>query len=206
MIRVLLVDDHHALRLGMEQLLTTADDIEIVGGAAGGEQALELAVPLAPQVVLMDLSMPGMSGIEATRRILDLLPDVAVVVLTSFADEDMVVDAIEAGAIGYLLKDAEPDELIRAVRAAARGESPMDPRAARTILTRRSVAVELSAREREVLTLVARGLANKQIGRALGITEHTVKAHLTSIFAQLGVNDRTSAAMWAQRHGLTGRS
>lgn len=201
----MLVDDHHALRVGLEHLLSTAADIDIVGDAAGGEQALELAVEVEPEVVLMDLSMPGMSGIEATRRLLAVLPDVAVVVLTSFANEDLVVDAVEAGAIGYLLKDAEPDELVRAVRAAARGESPMDPRAARTILTRRSGgAIELSAREREVLALVARGMANKQIGRALGITEHTVKAHLTSIFAQLNVNDRTSAAMWAQRHGLTG--
>jgi DNA-binding NarL/FixJ family response regulator len=168
-----------------------------------------MVAALGPDVVLMDLSMPGMSGVEATRRLLATRPDTAVVVLTSFADPDLVLDAVDAGAVGYLLKDAEPDNVVGAVRAAARGESPLDPRAARVVLTSRSrpapaPASVLSGREKEVLVLVAEGLANKQIARTLGIAERTVKAHLTSIFNQIGVTDRTSAALWAHRRGLVG--
>jgi DNA-binding NarL/FixJ family response regulator len=206
-IRVLLVDDHALLRAGMARLLDLADDVTVVGGAANGTQALEMAATLRPDVVLMDLSMPGMSGVEATRRMLTARPDTAVVVLTSFADPDLVLDAVEAGAVGYLLKDDEPDNVVGAVRAAARGESPLDPRAARVVLTSRgrpAPASVLSGREKEVLVLVAEGLANKQIARCLGIAERTVKAHLTSIFNQIGVTDRTSAAMWAHRRGLVG--
>jgi DNA-binding NarL/FixJ family response regulator len=206
-IRVLLVDDHALLRAGMARLLDLADDVTVVGSAGSGAQALEMAAALRPDVVLMDLSMPGMSGVEATRRLLRARPDTAVVVLTSFADPDLVVDALDAGAVGYLLKDAEPDSLVGAVRAAARGESPLDPRAARVVLTTRSRsagALALSGRETEVLVLVAEGLANKQIARTLGIAERTVKAHLTSIFSQIGVTDRTSAALWAHRRGLVG--
>ena len=205
MIRVLLVDDHALLRAGMARLLDLADDITVVGGAGSGAEALETVAVLAPDVVLMDLSMPGMSGVEATRRLLAVQPDTAVVVLTSFADPDLVVDALDAGAVGYLLKDAEPEGLVGAVRSAARGESPLDPRAARVVLTSRSrpaPASVLSGREKEVLVLVAEGLANKQIARSLGIAERTVKAHLTSIFNQIGVTDRTSAALWAHRRGL----
>jgi len=206
-IRVLLVDDHALLRAGMARLLDLADDVAVVGAAANGTQALEMAAATRPDVVLMDLSMPGMSGVEATRRLLAARPDTAVVVLTSFADPDLVLDAVDAGAVGYVLKDAEPDSVVGAVRAAARGESPLDPRAARVVLSSRSrpapVSV-LSGREKEVLVLVAGGLANKQIARALGIAERTVKAHLTSIFNQIGVTDRTSAALWAHRRGLVG--
>jgi DNA-binding NarL/FixJ family response regulator len=204
-IRVLLVDDHALLRAGMAQLLDLADDVTVVGSAGSGAEALEAATVLQPDVVLMDLSMPGMSGVEATRRLLAMRPDTAVVVLTSFADPDLIVDALDAGAVGYLLKDAEPDGLVGAVRSAARGESPLDPRAARVVLTSRSrpaPASVLSGREKEVLVLVAEGLANKQIARVLGIAERTVKAHLTSIFNQIGVTDRTSAALWAHRRGL----
>jgi DNA-binding NarL/FixJ family response regulator len=204
-IRVLLVDDHALLRAGMAQLLDLADDLTVVGNAGSGAEALAAVAVLQPDVVLMDLSMPGMSGVEATRRLLAVRPDTAVVVLTSFADPDLVVDALDAGAVGYLLKDAEPDGLVGAVRSAARGESPLDPRAARVVLTSRSrpaPASVLSGREKEVLVLVAEGLANKQIARALGIAERTVKAHLTSIFNQIGVTDRTSAALWAHRRGL----
>jgi DNA-binding NarL/FixJ family response regulator len=204
-IRVLLVDDHALLRAGMARLLDLADDITVVGSAGSGAEALETVAVLAPDVVLMDLSMPGMSGVEATRRLLTVRPDTAVVVLTSFADPDLVVDALDAGAVGYLLKDAEPEGLVDAVRSAARGESPLDPRAARVVLTSRSrpaPASVLSGREKEVLVLVAEGLANKQIARSLGIAERTVKAHLTSIFNQIGVTDRTSAALWAHRRGL----
>jgi len=205
-IRVLLVDDHALLRAGMARLLDFADDVAVVGSAGGGVEGLQLAAALRPDVVLMDLSMPGMSGVEATRRLLAAHPDTAVVVLTSFADPDLVIDALDAGAIGYLLKDAEPDGLVDAVRAAARGESPLDPRAARVVLTGRMKAAPpasvLSEREKEVLVLVAEGLANKQIARTLGIAERTVKAHLTSVFTQIGVTDRTSAALWAHRRGL----
>jgi DNA-binding NarL/FixJ family response regulator len=160
-------------------------------------------------VVLMDLSMPGVDGVEATRRILGGHPDTAVVVLTSYADRDRILDALDAGAIGYLLKDAEPAELLQGIRSAARGESPLDPRAARTVLgarRERRALGDLTDREREVLALVAKGLANKQIARSLGITERTVKAHLTSVFQRIGVTDRTSAALWAQRHRLVAES
>jgi DNA-binding NarL/FixJ family response regulator len=206
-IRVLLVDDHALLRAGMARLLDLADDVMVVGAAANGTQALVMAAALRPDVVLMDLSMPGMSGVEATRRLLAGCPDTAVVVLTSFTDPDLVLDAVDAGAVGYLLKDAEPDNVVGAVRAAARGESPLDPRAARVVLASRhrpAPASVLSGREKEVLVLVADGLANKQIARTLGIAERTVKAHLTSIFNQIGVTDRTSAALWAHRRGLVG--
>jgi DNA-binding NarL/FixJ family response regulator len=153
----------------------------------------------------MDLSMPGMGGVEATRRLLAGHPDLQVVVLTSFSDQDQVLDAVDAGAVGYLLKDADPADLLQGVRAAAAGQSPLDPKVARTLLTRRTTPApqdQLSDREREVLTLVADGLANKQIARHLSITERTVKAHLTSIFQRIGVTDRTQAALWAERNGL----
>jgi DNA-binding NarL/FixJ family response regulator len=149
--------------------------------------------------------MPGIGGVEATRRILAEAPGVQVVVLTSFMDRDRIVAALDAGAIGYLLKDAEPDELIRGIHAAARGESPLDPRAARTILSakRGPAPIDaLSEREREVLALVAEGLPNKQIARRLEITEKTVKAHLTSVFRAIGVTDRMQAGLWARRNGL----
>jgi DNA-binding NarL/FixJ family response regulator len=205
-IRVLLVDDHALLRAGMARLLDLADDVAVVGSAGSGAEGLAMAAALHPDVVLMDLSMPGMSGVEATRRLLAADPDAAVVVLTSFADADLVVDALDAGAIGYLLKDSEPDGLVDAVRAAGRGESPLDPRAARVVVRTRAKAAPsasvLSEREKEVLVLVAEGLANKQIARTLGIAERTVKAHLTSVFTQIGVTDRTSAALWAHRRGL----
>jgi DNA-binding NarL/FixJ family response regulator len=204
-IQVLLVDDHALLRAGMARLLDLADDVTVVGSAGSGAEALEMAAALRPDVVLMDLSMPGMSGVDATRRLVRARPDTAVVVLTSFADPDLVVDALDAGAVGYLLKDAEPDGLVDAVRSAARGESPLDPRAARIMLTARNrpaPASALSGREKEVLVLVAEGMANKQIARILGIAERTVKAHLTSIFNQIGVTDRTNAALWAHRRGL----
>jgi DNA-binding NarL/FixJ family response regulator len=205
LIKVLLVDDHRLVRAGLQSLLDATDDIRVVGAAADGREALELAPRLAPDVVLMDLSMPGMGGVEATRRLLADHPDLQVVVLTSFSDQDQVLDAVDAGAVGYLLKDADPADLLQGVRAAAAGQSPLDPKVARTLLTRRATPApqdQLSDREREVLTLVADGLANKQIARHLSITERTVKAHLTSIFQRIGVTDRTQAALWAERNGL----
>ena len=203
MIRVLVADDHLLVRSGLEALLDAADDMTVVGSAADGFQAVLRAREVRPQVVLMDLSMPGMDGVTATRMILAEDPSIQVLVLTSFADREQVTNALDAGAVGYLLKDSEPASLLEAVKAVALGGSPLDPRVARTLLVDRvtpSSRGALTDREREVLGLVAQGMANKQIARALGITEHTVKAHLTSVFQAIGVSDRTSAALWAQRN------
>jgi len=203
-IRVLVAEDHAVVRSGLERLLATSSEIEVVGGAADGEQAVTLAAELAPDVVLMDLSMPNMDGIEATRRILAGNDAVQVVVLTSISDREKIEAALDAGAIGYLLKDAEPEEVIRGIRAAARGESPIAPKAARTLLAARGERPEsrLSDRELEVLRCVAEGLPNKVIARRLGISEKTVKAHLTRVYQQIGVTDRTQAALWARERSL----
>lgn len=209
MTRVLLVDDHQVVRAGLTRLLNGVDGIEVVGSAANGEDAVKAAADLGPDVILMDLAMPGMDGVEATGRIRAADPDARIVVLTSFSDRERILDALDAGAIGYLLKDAEPQDLLKGVHAAARGDWPLDPRAARLLLDNgrdRARGPKLSDREQEVLGLVAEGLPNKLIARRLGITERTVKAHLTRIFEQLGVTDRTQAALWAQRHGLAGGS
>lgn len=205
MIRVLVADDHAIVRVGLRQLLEACDDVEVVGSVTDGLEAVTVAIGCRPDVVLMDLSMPGVDGIEATRRILDVRPEIRVVMLTFHSSPDPILDALDAGAVGYLLKDAEPEEILRGVRVAARGESPLDPKAARALLTARSEGVraaELSSREREVLTLVGAGMANKQIARRLGISEKTVKSHLTNVYRHIGVSDRTQAAMWAQSHGL----
>jgi DNA-binding NarL/FixJ family response regulator len=201
-IRVLVVDDHAVVRSGLEQLLGSADDIELVGSAANGEEAVEQAATLQPDVILMDLSMPVLDGVDATRRIVAANADARVVVLTSLSDDRRIMDALGAGATGYLLKHAGPDEVIGAVHAAARGDAPLDPKAARVLLRNRKLSsgADLSAREEEVLRLVVAGLANKQIARRLDITERTVKAHLTNIFQRLGVSDRTQAALWAKDH------
>lgn len=200
-VTVLVVDDHELVRRGLLDLLGTTADLQVVGAAVDGEQAVELAGHTTPDVVLMDLSLPGIDGVEATRRLGTVSPASRVVVLTSFSETERILAALEAGAVGYLLKDAEPDELLRGVRAAARGEAPFSPRAATALLPR--PAHKLSPREREVLALVAEGLPNKTVARRLGISEKTVKTHLTSVFTTLGVTDRTSAALWAQRNGLT---
>lgn len=205
MTKVMLVDDHQILRVSLARLLDAEADIDVVGTAGGGAEAIELAESQRPDVVLMDLSMPGMDGVEATRRLCEIEPAPKVVVLTSFSDRARILDALDAGAIGYLLKDAEPEDLLRGVRAAARGDWPLDPRAARLLLGEtggRPGGPRLSDRERQVLSLVVDGLPNKLIARRLGISERTVKAHLTRIFQQLGVSDRTQAALYAQRHGL----
>jgi DNA-binding NarL/FixJ family response regulator len=206
MIRVVLVDDHAVVRAGLEQVIALADDIEVVGSTADGTEAATFAVAAEPDVVLMDLSMPTLDGIEATKRVLAQRPEAKVLVLTSFSDRDRILQALDAGACGYVLKDAEPDELLRAIRAAARGEAPLSPRAAQALLSARrepSPVEALSEREREVLALVVAGLANKQIAARLGISEKTVKAHLTRVFREIGVYDRTQAALWAQRHGIS---
>ena len=201
MIRVLLVDDHAMVRSGLRTLLESSGEVVVVGEAADGRAAVAAAGEHEPDVVLMDLSMPVMDGAAATRELLTVAPGAKVVVLTSFSDRDRVDAALRAGAVGYQLKDAEPAELLAAVRAAARGDAPLDPRVAKVLLPTAGVRGDgLSPREREVLRLVARGLANKQIGRALGISERTVKAHLGRVFRELGVLDRTSAALWARDH------
>jgi DNA-binding NarL/FixJ family response regulator len=204
-IRVVLADDHGVIRDGLGRLIAGLEDVELVGTAVDGLDAVERCAELAPDVVLMDLDMPRLDGIEATRRILRERPETAVLVLTSFSDRARILGAVEAGACGYLLKDVDAAEVAEGIRAAARGESPLDPRAARTILRAQSEPdplAALSARERDVLGLLVEGLPNKLIARELQISEKTVKTHLTSVFRALGVTDRTQAALWAERNGL----
>jgi DNA-binding NarL/FixJ family response regulator len=208
-IRVAIADDHRVVRVGLEQLLATFEDLELVGSADGGEQAVELCSSTTPDVLLLDLSMPDVDGVEVTRRLTSASPDTKVVIFTSFSERDRIVEALDAGAVGYLLKDAEPDELRSAIRAAARGEAPLAPKAAAALLAERSrrdpAELELTGREREVLELVVAGMANKQIARRLGISEKTVKGHLTNLFQRIGVSDRTQAALWAERTGALRR-
>ncbi len=204
MIRVVIAEDHAVVRNGLVELIGGAEDLEVVGVAAHGAEAVELAAAESPDVVLMDVSMPELTGIEATREIVAANPDARIVVLTAFSDRNKVIEALDAGAIGYLLKDSEPSELFAAVHAAARGESPLTPKAASALVSERSErrSAELTDRETEVLELVAEGMPNKLIARRLEISEKTVKAHLTSVFAAIGVSDRTQAALWARDHGL----
>jgi len=205
MIRVVLADDHGVIRDGLGRLISGLEGIELVGIAADGAEAVEVVARTEPDVVLMDLDMPVLDGIEATRRIRAARPDAAVLVLTAFSDRGRITGALEAGACGYLLKDVDSERVAEGIRAAARGESPLDPRAARTILDARSAPdplAGLSDRERDVLRLLVEGLPNKLIARRLEISEKTVKSHLTRIFRELGVTDRTQAALWAERHGV----
>jgi DNA-binding NarL/FixJ family response regulator len=205
MIDVVVVDDHPVVRHGVSLMLESHGDIRVVATCSNAADAVEAVREHHPQVVLMDLSMPGRDGTAATRDIVGLDADVAVVALTSFSDQDRILDALDAGAVGYLLKDCDPAEIVDAVRTAARGESPLHPKAARVALERRAAAPptpadELTDRERDVLLLVVRGLTNGQIARRLGISERTVKGHLTNAFTRLGVGDRTSAALWAKEN------
>ncbi|MCM6762982.1 response regulator transcription factor [Rathayibacter sp. ZW T2_19] len=202
MIRVLIVDDHPLVRAGLAGLVRATEDLVLVGEAAGGEEALALATTLAPEVVLMDLSMPGMDGVEATARLRVLVPSARVVVLTSFDDRARVLAALRAGAVGYQLKDADPVAVLAAVRSAAGGDVPLDPRAARALLPASDGSSDagLSAREEQVLRLIASGRSNKEIARELGIAERTVKVHVGHAFTRIGVRDRTSAALWVRDH------
>jgi DNA-binding NarL/FixJ family response regulator len=208
MIRVLLADDHGVIRDGLGRLIGGLEDVELVGTAADGADAIEKAKQLQPDVVVMDLDMPRVDGIEATRKIL-AQQETNVLVLTAFSDRARILGALEAGACGYLLKDASSEDVADGIRAAARGESPLDPRAARTVLSARSEPDPLgglSQREREVLDALVEGLPNKLIARRLEISEKTVKSHLTRIFRELDVTDRTQAALWAERHGVGRKS
>jgi DNA-binding NarL/FixJ family response regulator len=216
-ITLALADDHRVVRLGLEALVKTFDDVELVGAADGGAAAVALCREKKPDVMLLDLSMPGVDGVMVARTLRDEGVPTRIVIFTSFSDREGIVRALDAGAIGYLLKDAETPELHAAIRAAARGEAPLTPRAAMELLRQREpvglvnrqpsaagdgrAQVDLTDRERQVLGLLASGLANKQIARRLGISEKTVKGHLTNLFQRIGVSDRTQAALWAERTG-----
>jgi len=205
-VRVILCDDHAIVRDGIARVLDAYDDIDVIGTAENGEAGVEATVRLRPDVVLMDLMMPIVDGVQATRRIVAAAPETAVVVLTSFAEQALVMEAIDAGASGFILKDAAPSELVSAIRSAARGEAPLDPRVARAVMSRRQEnrpLQEMTERECEVLALVGAGLSNKLIARRLGITEATVKAHLTHIYRRIGVDSRVQAALWARQRGLS---
>ncbi len=207
MIRTLIVDDHGIVREGLERLLESFDDITVVGVAQSGDDAVKAVPALRPDVILMDLEMPGeLDGVGATRALVDANVPSKVLILTSFVDRTKILQALDAGAVGYLLKDSPSEDLVRAVRAAARGDFPIDPKAARVLLSERTnghVTAGMSSREIEVLTLVGVGMPNKAIAQRLAITERTVKGHLTSVFRTIGVTDRTQAALWANRNGIT---
>ncbi len=205
MIRVAVADDHGVLRDGLVGVIDAQPDMEVVATAADGAEAVAVCRTATPDVMLMDIEMPVMDGIEATQQIAAELPATAVLILTSFSDRRRIMGALDAGAVGYLLKDASADEVVRGIRAAAEGGSPLDPRAARSLLDAKSAPDPLagiSPREREVFSLLLDGMPNKLIARRLEISEKTVKAHLTSIFRQIGVTDRVQAILWVERKGL----
>ena len=205
MIRVAVADDHGVLRDGLVGVIDAQPDMEVVATAADGAEAVAICRTAMPDVVLMDIEMPVMDGIEATQKVVAELPATAVLILTSFSDRRRIMGALDAGAVGYLLKDASADEVVRGIRAAAEGGSPLDPRAARSLLDAKSAPDPLagiSPREREVFGLLLDGMPNKLIARRLEISEKTVKAHLTSIFRQIGVSDRVQAILWVEKKGL----
>jgi DNA-binding NarL/FixJ family response regulator len=207
-IRILIADDHSVVRQGLKMFLGLDPELEVVGEAEDGRQALRFAERLRPDVVLMDLLMPHMDGVAATAAIRQALPDTEVIALTSVLEDEQVVGAVRAGAIGYLLKNTDADELRRAIKAAAAGQVQLAPEAARRLMREvRSPdqpATPLSERETEVLRLLAAGLANKEIARDLSIGEQTVKTHVSSILGKLGLQSRTQAALYAQKAGLVG--
>ncbi|WP_409289605.1 response regulator [Peribacillus sp. SCS-37] len=208
--KVLIADDHHVVRRGLSMFLQTQEDITVVGEAGNGEEAVALSLELKPDIILMDLDMPVLNGIEATKRIKEKQPDACILILTSFSDRDHVLPAIEAGAAGYQLKDIEPDELVRIMKKVAAGENQLHPKAATQLISAISGAgnsekkaiSDLTRRELEVLIEIASGKSNKAISSALFITEKTVKTHVSSILSKLGVADRTQAALYAIKHGL----
>lgn len=204
-IRVLVADDHSVVRRGLRGFLELNDEFELVGEASNGEEAVQMAQQLRPDVVLMDILMPKMDGIQATAAIRKALPDTEVIALTSVLEDASVVGAVRAGAIGYLLKDTEDDELCRAIKAAAAGQVQLSPQAAarlmREVRTPESPEA-LSERETEVLRLVAQGYSNKDIAEALTLSDKTVKTHVSRILGKLGLPSRTQAALYAVRIGL----
>lgn len=210
MIRVLIADDHHVVRRGLMFFLKTQKDMDIVGEAVNGREAVELVEKLKPDVVLMDLVMPEMDGIQATKRIKEKFPETHVLMLTSFSDRDHVIPALNAGAAGYQLKDIEPDDLAESIRKLMRGEHTLHPQAT-TQLEKEKEPVELSPhdkhpltpREQDVLSELTKGKSNREIASALFVTEKTVKTHISNLFAKLQVQDRTQAALYAVKHGLT---
>jgi len=205
-ISVLIADDHPFVRHGLRTYLETLDDLEVVGEASDGAEAVELAGQLLPEVVLMDLVMPELDGVQATRAIRAASPATKVIVLTSFDDDEKVFPAIKAGAAGYLLKDVHPTELAEAVRKASRGEALLAPSVAARLMQEvsgeRPPAAGLTERELEVLRLIARGMSNKLIARELVVSEKTVKTHVSNILAKLHLADRTQAALYAVREGI----
>ncbi len=209
MIRVLIADDHAVVRQGLRTFLELQDDIEVVGEAADGEQAIAAAAELEPDVVLMDLVMPGIGGVGEIEALRERGSAARVIVLTSFLDEDKVLPAVRAGAAGYLLKDVQPADLVSAIRTVDGGDALLHPAVAARVLrelmddgSRRALHASLTTREREVLLLLARGRANKAIALDLGVAEKTVKTHVGNILAKLGLSDRTQAALYAVREGL----
>jgi two-component system, NarL family, response regulator LiaR len=209
-IRVLIVDDHSVVREGLRAFLQLQEGLEVVGEAADGEEAIEAASRLQPDVILMDLVMPRLGGVAAMRRLREEVPEARVIVLTSFLDDDKLLPALRAGAAGYLLKNAEPQDLARAVRAAHAGEALLDPVVAARLVE--TLAAEdgqqpldrLTPREREVLVLIGRGFSNKRIANELDLAEKTVKTHVGHVLAKLGVTDRTQAAVVAVQAGIVG--
>jgi DNA-binding NarL/FixJ family response regulator len=211
-IKVMLVDDHEVVRKGLLYLLAAQSDMEVVGEAGQGQAAVSLAKILQPDVVLMDLIMPGMDGIEAIQQLRGECPNTKVIVLTSFSGSDHVLPAIRAGAQGYLLKDVHPDELIRAIRGVHQGHAQLHPSATDQLMAHvtspvqekpgKGAADELTPRELEVLRHIAGGMSNKEIAAAFGIAEKTVKTHVTNLLSKLGLADRTQAAVYAVRNGL----
>jgi two-component system, NarL family, response regulator LiaR len=215
-IRVAIADDHAVVRQGLRTFLELQDDMEVVGEAADGDEAVALVEQTAPDVVLLDLVMPRVDGIEATRRIRERSPETRILVLTSFADDHTVLPAVRAGAAGYLLKDVQPPELARAIRTVHAGEALLAPAVATMLVEQlaaedggdanaREERAHLTPRELEVLAELARGRANKAIAFELGVSERTVKTHVSNILGKLGFTDRTQAAVYAVEHGLVGR-
>jgi two-component system, NarL family, response regulator LiaR len=208
MIRVLIADDHAVVREGLRAFLALQDDVEVVGEAADGEEAVQAVARLDPDVALVDLVMPRVDGIEAIGRIRAQRPQTRVIVLTSFVDEDKMLPAVRAGAVGYLLKDVQPQDLVSAIRTVHGGGTLLHPTVVEELVREVSRDDEaptsnpLTAREREVLALVARGRANKAIAFELGVAEKTVKTHVSNILGKLGLTDRTQAALYAVREGL----
>ena len=211
MIRVLICDDQAIARHGLQMILASAPDLKVVGQAQDGQEAVELTAQLAPDVVLMDLKMPRLNGVQATRRIRSQFPDVQVLVLTTYDADEWVFDAIRAGANGYILKDTPPDQLLSAIRDAAEGKTPVDPAVAGKLFKRvadkpvpqtDALVEPLSDRELEIVQLMAGGLTNAEIGAALFLSEGTIRNYISTILGKLGVKDRTQAVVTAIRYGL----